>query len=142
MRTTKFIFINKDLTVGILNHFESQQSLPAQVRAPDGELASDRSTQQGQPSAISTDNAEAATGQYRDYAGGATSLTEAQERAASSLISATLSRRLPILNIQYGDAHNLPFESLAVLLDDMSLVTCPNASISARSVPFEQTCSA
>lgn len=48
------------------------------------------------PSAIPTPAA------FRDYAGGAAPLNDAQEQATSLLQAATLTRRLPILNIQYG----------------------------------------
>jgi len=48
-------------------------------------------------------------GAYRDYAGGATSLNDTQERAVASLTAATLSRRLPVLNIQYGGTLGLAF---------------------------------
>ena len=108
---------SKNCVAGILNHFERQQSLPPQVRAPDGELASDRSTQQGALPPANVDNAEAATGQYRDFAGGATTLNEAQEKAASSLITATLARRLPVLNIQYGKCSQLVSIFLLSLLE-------------------------
>lgn len=116
MTTCTGHFSSQNPVAGILNHFERQQSLPPQVRAPDGELASDRSTRHGAVSPANVDNAEAATGQYRDFAGGATTLNEAQEKAASSLITATLARRLPVLNIQYGKCLQLVSMILLSLL--------------------------
>lgn len=56
----------------------------------------------------------AAAGAYRDFNGGATTLNETQDRALASLTTATLTRRLPILNIQYGTTLSFRPNSLAV----------------------------
>jgi hypothetical protein len=77
------------------------------VRAAGPGALSARSSIQGSAvlgdNSILGDDLEEPEGAYRDYAGGATTLNESQEKAIASLTSATLSRRLPVLNIQYGE---------------------------------------
>lgn len=77
------------------------------VRAAGPDALSARSSRQGSAilgdTSILGDNMEGAEGAYRDYAGGATTLNDTQEKAIASLTAATLSRRLPVLNIQYGE---------------------------------------
>ena len=119
---------------GVLN--KEIKTQPA-VRRPDGDQATARSSILDNFTPLSSPHADAsASAQYRDFAGGATTLSDVQDRAASSLMSATLGRRLPVLNIQYG----VPLPSISGPTDFwgqavMRLCTCAsNSQSTARSL--------
>ena len=96
----------KIAVAGTSNHANKPGTPTASVRSLDEDALSARSSHQYsmQPLANSILEPGATSGPYRDFAGGATALNETQDRAMANLTTATLTRRLPVLNIQYGEA--------------------------------------
>ena len=83
------------VSAGGLREFRRDGSSRSMQAAAQDALLAGNSFQEAAP--VATPNPA------RDFAGGAAPLNEAQEACISVLQSGAMSRRLPILNIQYGE---------------------------------------